>query len=75
MSHFLQDMCDAVRRLAQARSAAIIVLTLFNALLFKPDSMTFVAGAIVLCAAVAFASFLPAPSAAYVEPMVALRYD
>lgn len=87
MSHFLQDLCYAVRRLAQARSAAIVLtlalgigantsmLTLFNALLFKPDSLTFVAGAIVLCAAVAFASFLPAPSAAYVEPMVAPRYD
>ena len=39
------------------------------------DSLTFVAGATVLCAVAAFASFLAARRAAHVDPMVALPYD
>jgi predicted permease len=58
---------------ASAAASKLLAKFLFG--LSATDSLTFVAGATVLCAVAAFASFLPARRAAYVDPMTALRYD
>jgi putative ABC transport system permease protein len=58
---------------ASAAASKLLAEFLFG--LSATDSLTFVAGATVLCAVAAIASFLPARRAAHVDPMVALRYD
>jgi predicted permease len=51
------------------------VLAAFLFGLSATDSLTFVFGAVLLCAVAALASFIPARRAARIDPMVALRYD
>jgi putative ABC transport system permease protein len=58
--------------------ASVAVSRLLAAFLFglsATDSLTFVAGALLLCGVAALASFIPARRAARIDPMVALRYD
>jgi len=57
---------------------ALAFARLFSDLVYKisvADPLTFVAGAVLLCASAAIASYVPARRAMKTDPMQALRYD